>query len=136
RPLVRGLVEGGAGQAAGLHEGDIFLAVGNRQEPSAADVVEEVQASPGRPVPITIERDGAVMTFNITPQAELDAEGQEVGRIGVMLGADLAMVTVQHGPFESLWRGVERTADTVVLSLKMMGRMVVGDVSLKNISGP
>lgn len=136
RPLVRGLVEGGAGQAAGLHEGDIFLAVGNRQEPSAAGVVEEVQASPGRPVPITIERDGAVMTFNITPQAELDAEGQEVGRIGVMLGADLAMVTVQHGPFESLWRGVERTADTVVLSLKMMGRMVVGDVSLKNISGP
>src|SRR5690606_10174256 len=50
--------------------------------------------------------------------------------------ADLDMVTVKYGPIESLWRGVERTADTVVLSFKMMGRMIIGDVSLRNVSGP
>ena len=136
RPLVRELIEGGAGQAAGLRPGDIFLAVGSRNEPTAAGVVAEVQAAPGRELPLAIERDGDVIELYIVPRAERDAEGREVGRIGVMLGGDLAMVTVRHGPLESVWRGVERTADTVVLSLKMMGRMILGDVSLRNVSGP
>jgi len=54
----------------------------------------------------------------------------------VMLGADFPMVMVRYGLFESLARGVSRTVDTVWFSLKMMGRMVVGDVSLRNVSGP
>ncbi|HLV27550.1 MAG TPA: RIP metalloprotease RseP [Burkholderiaceae bacterium] len=136
RPLVRELVEGGVGQAAGLLPGDVFLAVGEQREPSAADVVARVQQSAGVALPITIERNGTPLSMSIVPKAEQDAEGRQVGRIGVMLGADLSMVTVQYGPFESLWRGVERTADTVVLSLKMMGRMILGDVSLRNVSGP
>lgn len=136
RPLVRELVEGGAGQAAGLRPGDVFLSVGELSEPSAAGVVAEVQKSPGRPLPLTIERDGAIVALSIVPREEQDAEGGRVGRIGVMLGADLAMVTVKYGPVESLWRGAERTIDTVVLSFKMIGRMIFGDVSLRNVSGP
>ena len=136
RPLVRELVDGGAGQAAGLRPGDIFLAVGEIQEPTAREVVSEVQKSGGRPVKFSIERDGAVLNMSITPTVDINEEGGEVGRIGVMLGADLAMVTVKHGPVESLWRGVERTADTAILSFKMMGRMIFGEVSLRNISGP
>ena len=136
RPLVRGLIEGGAGQAAGLREGDVFVSVGKLHEPTAADVVAEVEKAPGRPLPLTIEREGATIAISITPQAQQDANGNEVGRIGVMLGADLAMVTVKHGPLESLWRGAERTVDTVVLSFKMIGRMIFGDVSLRNVSGP
>lgn len=136
RPKVREVVEGGAGQAVGLQPGDVFLAVGERRDVSAAEVVEQVQQSPGRPLPLLIERDGVTIALDIVPQAEQGAEGGQVGRIGVMLGADLAMVTVQYGPLESLWRGVERTADTVILSFKMMGRMILGDVSLRNVSGP
>lgn len=136
RPRVRELVEGGAGQAAGLQPGDVFVSVGTVQAPTAADVVAEVKQSAGHALPLAIERDGARIVLNVTPSAEVDENGQTVGRIGVMLGADLPMVTVQHGPLESVWRGIERTADTVVLSLKMMGRMVIGDVSLKNVSGP
>lgn len=136
RPLVRELVAGGAGQAAGLQPGDVFLSIGNVQEPSAAQVVAEVQKAPGQPLPVTVERHGAVVALNITPLLQQDAEGSEVGRIGVMLGADLAMVTVKYGPLESLWRGMERTTDTVVLSFKMMSRMILGDVSLRNVSGP
>lgn len=136
RPLVRELIGGGAGEAAGLRPGDIFLAVGEVEEPTARDVVSEVQKSPGRPVPLRIERDGAELSLSIVPANETDEAGNAVGRIGVMLGADLAMVTVKHGPLESVWRGVERTADTVVLSFKMIGRMIFGEVSLRNVSGP
>lgn len=136
RPQVRELIDGGAGQAAGLRAGDILLAVGTQQSPTAAAVVAEVEASPGSPLPFVIERDGAVITVQVVPQRVSDASGREVGRIGVMLGADIAMVTVRYGVFESLWRGVTRTADTMVLSLKMMGRMILGDISLRNVSGP
>lgn len=136
KPLVRELIAGGAGQAAGLQPGDIFLSIGDIAEPSAAQIVAEVQKSPSIALPVTVLRDGIAVSLNITPQAEQNTEGRQVGRIGVMLGADLAMVTVKYGPLESLWRGVERTIDTVVLSFKMMGRMIFGDVSLRNVSGP
>src|SRR3546814_10541616 len=53
-----------------------------------------------------------------------------------MLGADFPMVMVRYGLLDSLTRGVSRTIDTVWFSLKMMGRMIVGDVSLRNVSGP
>lgn len=136
RPMVRDLVEGGAGQAAGLRPGDVILSIGAAQEPTAAGVVAEVQASAGRPLPLSIERDGVIINTQIVPEVSTDSEGREIGRIGVMLGGDLAMVTVKHGPLDSIWKGMERTADTVVLSLKMMGRMILGDISLRNVSGP
>jgi len=85
---------------------------------------------------LTVLRNDAPVRVQLVPRAETDASGEQVGRIGVMLGADFPMVTVRYGPFESVWRGVARTADTVWFSLKMMGRMVTGDVSVRNISGP
>lgn len=136
RPLVRELIDGGAGQLAGLLPGDIFLSVGEIVAPSAAQVVAEVQKSPGTPLPVVVLRQGSTLSMDITPVSESNTEGRPVGRIGVMLGADLAMVTVKHGPVESLWRGAERTVDTVALSFKMMGRMIFGEVSLRNVSGP
>lgn len=136
RPIVRDLIEGGAGQQAGLQAGDVFLTVGPLEKPTAADVVAMVEKSPGERLPITIERSGTAVVLNITPQAQANADGAVVGRIGVMLGADLNMVTVRYGPVESIWRGVERTVDTVALSFKMIGRMIFGEVSLRNVSGP
>lgn len=46
------------------------------------------------------------------------------------------MVTVSYGPFESLLNGVSKTVDTAWFSLRMMGKMILGEVSIKNISGP
>ncbi len=136
RPLVRDLVAGGAGEAAGLRPGDVILSIGNVSEPTAAQVVDTVKASAGETIPVTLQRDGTILRLNITPRVEEDEQGASVGRIGVMLGADLAMVTVRYGPIESLWKGVERTADTVILSFKMIKRMIFGEVSLRNVSGP
>ena len=54
----------------------------------------------------------------------------------MQLGGDVPMVTVRYGVFESLWRGAVRTWDTAWFSLRMMGRMVMGEVSWRNVSGP
>ena len=63
-------------------------------------------------------------------------QGEVIGRIGVLLGANIEMVNVRYGPVASIEQGLSRTVDTFWLSLKMIGRMFTGEVSVKNISGP
>src|SRR5690606_26465252 len=65
-----------------------------------------------------------------------DASGREVGRIGEMLGADIAMVTVRYGVFESIWRGPSRTGRAGVLALKVMGSMSLGGIWPPHVSRP
>src|SRR5690606_13118612 len=120
----------------GLQPGDVILAAGPLYEPSAAEFVEFVQGRANEPVSLTVLRSETPVTVELVPQEQVDASGQKVGRIGVMLGADFPMVNVRYGPVESVSRGVARTIDTVWFSLKMMGRMITGDVSVRNISGP
>jgi len=136
QPKVGQVIAGEAGEAAGLREGDIILAAGDLARPDAAALVATIRQHPGKQLQLTVLRDGTEVSLRVTPAAETDADGKPVGRIGVMLTGDFPMVTVRYGLFESLRRGVARTADTVWYSLKMMGRMVVGDVSLRNVSGP
>ena len=65
-----------------------------------------------------------------------DDKGQPVGRIGAYVGAAPEMVTVREGPLEGLWSGAVRVWEVSALSLKLLGRMLVGELSLKNLSGP
>lgn len=136
RPQITHITAGGAGDEAGLRDGDIVVALGALKLPAANAVVSEIQKSAGKPLPITVQRDGVPVSLIVVPRSEAAANGAAVGRIGVLLGADFPMVMVRYGLFDSLARGVSRTAETAWFSLKMMGRMVVGDVSLRNVSGP
>lgn len=136
RPQVTQVLNGGAGQQAGLLPGDVITAIGAIQQPSAAQIVDEIKQHPGVVVPISLQRDGVELSVNVLPLAETSADGVSIGRMGVMLGADFPMVLVRYGLFESLSRGITRTAETAWFSLKMMGRMVTGSVSLRNVSGP
>lgn len=136
RPLVNQVTAGGPGAEAGLRNGDVVVALGTLKEPSADAVVTEIQKHADQPLSITVLRDGVPVTLTVTPRAHAGDDGATIGRIGVLLGADFPMVTVRYGLFDSLVRGVSRTVDTAWFSLKMMGRMVTGDVSLRNVSGP
>ncbi|MDS1141506.1 RIP metalloprotease RseP [Pusillimonas sp. SM2304] len=136
KPKVNQVNPGQAGEQAGLQPGDIVVRVGELQNPGAGAMVAEIQKHAGVPLPLTVLRDGAPLDLTVVPEGQADADGATVGRIGVMLGADFPMVTVRYGVFDSLAKGVSRTVDTVWFSLKMMGRMVVGDISLRNVSGP
>jgi len=136
RPMVREVVAGGAGELAGLQPGDVILAAGPLREPSASEFVDFVQGKANEPIGLTVLRSGTPVSVELIPQEQDDASGRRVGRIGVMLAADFPMVDVRYGPLESVSRGLARTFDTVWFSLKMMGRMITGDVSVRNISGP
>lgn len=136
KPVVNQLTPGGAGEEAGLRSGDIIIKLASLDHPSSSTVVSEVQKHAGQPLPITVLRDGTPLTLTVTPRSEAAADGATIGRIGVMLGADFPMVMVRYGLFDSLQRGVARTVETAWFSLKMMGRMIWGNVSLRNVSGP
>ena len=134
--VVRGVIAGGPGEAAGLQQGDRILAAGGIVEPDTPTFVALVQRHGAEPLPLQVQRGQARLNLSVTPELQDDGQGARIGRIAVQLGADVPMVEVRHGPIDSLWMGVTRTADTAWFSLRMMGRMLTGDVSLKNISGP
>lgn len=135
KPVVRGVVDASPGQAAGLREGDLITVANGQAGLDAGELVRLIQSHAGKPMALTVIRDGTPLSLTITPRAEL-VNGQDIGRIGVQLGGEIPMVTVRYGVVESLWRGATRTWDTAWFSLRMMGRMVMGEVSWRNISGP
>ncbi len=73
--------------------------------------------------------------LSVLPQVVQDG-GVAVGKIGAYVGAPPEFVTVRYGPLDGLWRGVTRTWEVSALTLRMMGKMVIGEASLKNLSGP
>lgn len=136
KPVISNVVDGGAAQAAGLRAGDLITGIPGLQHPNIKDVIDYVQRHPGHPIKLTIVRDQQQLNLVVTPQAFTNESGQTIGRMGVRLGSDPEMTTVRYGPIESVWNGVTRTWETAWFSVRMMGRMIMGDVSLKNISGP
>ncbi len=136
RPMLGELIPGGAAEEAGLRAGDLVEAIGGVEQPSVSAMVDIISAHPGQALPVRVRRDGAELSLSVTPRIQPDGEGAPVGRIGVLVQGERPMVEARLGLLDSLRQGVVRTVDMTGFSLRMMGRMVLGDVSLRNISGP
>ncbi len=136
QPSVRQVIAGSAAARAGLMENDILVAIDAEPIQSAKQFVEAIQARPDQTIQLTVLREEQPLTIPVQVEAHLDDKGIKTGRVGIMLGANIEMVTVRYGPIQSIQQGLTRTVDTFWLSLKMLARMVTGDVSVKNISGP
>jgi regulator of sigma E protease len=136
KTLITNVQDDSAGQRAGLLSGDVVLAINGEPVKSTSSLIQTVQASPDRVLNMTVERQGVPISIDVTPSAVDGPSGALVGRIGVGLANQVPMVAVEHGFVQSMWHGVARTAETAWFSLKMLGSMVTGAVSWKNISGP
>ncbi|OMT86321.1 RIP metalloprotease RseP [Burkholderia pseudomallei] len=134
---VTSVLPGGAAQRAGLQAGDKLVALDGARIGGSTRFIDDVKAHAGRALALRIERAGAERTVSIVPQAQRDDEtGKQVGRIGAALALQTPSVDVRYGVLESVELGARRTWDISVYSLKMFGRMVTGEASLKNLSGP
>ncbi len=136
QPRLGELTPGGAAEQAGLRMGDRIEAIGGVEQPDVTTMIDIISAHPGQALPVRVWRDGAEVSLTVTPQAQPDGQGGVIGRIGVLVQAERPVVEVRLGLLDSLRQGVTRTVDMTGFSLRMMGRMVLGDVSLKNVSGP
>ncbi len=138
-PVLSDVKPGGPADLAGLRSGDRVLRIDDRPVVDAADIVALVRAAvvdgKARSMQWQLERAGRAITLPVTPRVVQDG-GQTFGRIDARPGQPPVMVSVQLGPWDGLVRGFERTWDISVLTLKMIGRMLIGEASIKNLSGP
>ena len=139
RPEIGEVMAGGAGEQSGLRKGDLVRAIGDTPIYDGQQLREVIRASVDGGQPRTqaweIQRGGQSLTLEVKP--EVREEGAvKVGRIGAYVGAPPDMVTVRQGPVDGVWRGVVRTWEMSALTVRMMVKMVTGQASLKNLSGP
>jgi len=140
-PWIGQIERGSPAEHAGLRPGDRILQVEGQAVASWAQWVEWVQSSPGQPLRLLIERNGSLLEPIVTPAAVPGEAGVLRGRIGAGVDQEqphwreLATVT-RLGPLEGLWEGTLRTWEVSILTLRVLGRMLVGEASIKNIAGP
>ncbi len=140
-PLIGNLVAGGVAERAGLRTGDEIVAINNQPITVWEEVVSVVRAHPNERLTIEVERGGKPLpALAVTPELFTE-NGNPIGRIGAGPKIDRSaftsmMTEVRYGPLESVGKAVYKTWDTSVFSLQMLGKMIIGEVSLKNLSGP
>jgi regulator of sigma E protease len=137
-PAVVGMVEEeSAASAAGIVEGDRIVEIAGERILSFGDLQEVVAARPGETVNVRLIRNGEERVL----EAELgsrEVDGRQQGFMGI--GIDAAAgdhwYVRKFGPFAAIGESIERTWNSTGFTVKMLARMVTGEVSIKNISGP
>jgi regulator of sigma E protease len=143
QPVIGDVMAGSAADKAGLRAGDVVQQVGRTIIVDGQQLRETIRSSvqPDAHPPAALAqnwkvlRAGQTIELPVAPEARPDGK-TIVGRIGAYVGAPPEFVKVRYGVFEGLWQGTVRTWDVSLLTLKMMGKMVTGQASLKNLSGP
>lgn len=139
-PEVGEVMEGGAAQAAGLMAGDRVETVNGVAVKDGQHLRSLIRAGVGPQGEPQVQqwrvvRQGRAVDIEVRPVPE-QRDGVWLARVGAYIGGLPAMTTVEYGPIEGLWAGAVRTAEVSWLTLKMMGRMLIGEASLSNLSGP
>ena len=139
RPLLGELVVGGAADVSGLKKNDIVVSVAGVAVLDGMQLRDMIRASVlgGKPVMQLwqVQRQGQTLPIEVTSTAVQEG-AIWVGKIGAYVGAPPEMIQTRYGPIDGLWRGVVKTWEISALTLRMMGKMVIGEASLKNLSGP
>jgi len=140
KPVVGFVVENSPADNAGFEVDDSIVSINNIKTIDWIDVVDIVLDKPEKILQIVVVRDGLEKTLQVIPE-KIDRNGKSVGRLGLghKAGASYPKeMRVTHGYnlIESIPRAFSRTWDFSVLTLKMMGKIFTGDISVKNLSGP
>jgi regulator of sigma E protease len=139
-PVIGTVLPDGAAARAGFQPGDRLVAANGRSIANWQAWVQLVREHPAQSLRIEYERQGRRGELTVVPAA-VDEAGQRIGKIGAGPKVDEAafaelMTEVRYGPLDALEQGAAKTWDMSVFTLEMMGRMVLGQVSWKNLSGP
>jgi regulator of sigma E protease len=135
-PALLGEVKvGGPADRAGLRKGDVVTAVDGKPVPDAQALREAIKPLADRQMTWTVDRAGQTLEFKVVPRGERSVDGT-VGRIDAFVGLAPQTVAVTLGPLDGLVQGARQTWDVSALTVTMIGKMVAGQASLKNLSGP
>lgn len=140
KPVIDQVMSGGAADRAGLLVGDEILAIDNEDIYDWPVLVQIIQDNPNQLLNLDVLRDNQIIRIAVTPESANEG-GIQVGKVGIVPFIDYAefeylFVKVSYPMGESFIKALDKTWDTSILTLQMLVKMITGDVSWKNISGP
>lgn len=139
RPLIGQTMADGAAQRAGLMDGDEVQIVNGQKVVDGQQLRQLIRQSGAKGISEAqtwqILRNGQALVISLTPQLVKEG-GVTIGRIGAYVGARPDMLTVRYGVLDGIGLAAVKTWEVSALTLKMMGKMLIGEASIKNISGP
>jgi regulator of sigma E protease len=138
--IIGQLSPAGAAKRDGLQSGDRILSVDGKEISMWMDWVNVIRQHPEKTLRVQLERNGEVKEIMLTPKREKTSEG-EIGLIGAAPQVSEELINkyravVSYGPLKASWTAVSETWRMAFLTLRMLGKMVVGEVSLSNLTGP
>ncbi|MGH8673798.1 MAG: RIP metalloprotease RseP, partial [Burkholderiales bacterium] len=139
-PVLGTVVPGSPAERAGLRVGDRVTQAGGKAITYWEELVQAIRARPGAPLRLRVERNGEQMALEVVPDTA-NAGGVQIGRIGAAphvpeSHTERILVRVNYGVFGALAKACVKTTDIALFSLKMLARMLIGEVSWKHLSGP
>ncbi len=141
---IFGEITSGVAKSAGIQSGDRVISVDDKQVDSWDDLVKYIRAHAGVSIKVVVLRDNERLNFELIPEPQ-EQNGKIIGLIGAYPFVDLAQlnshrnelrVIVRYNPFVAIGKGLIKTWDVSILTLKLLWKLVIGVASLKNISGP
>jgi len=140
-PLIAGVMGESAAASAGLVDGDQIQAADGHALETPQALVAYVQARPGDTVRLRVLRDGETRVIPVTLATAQSESGEPIGRLGAQIGVDpeawdAMRTTRQLGPLAAVPAAIGKTWDVSSLTVRLMARMLTGDVSWRNVSGP
>lgn len=135
--IVASIAEGGAAAAAGILTGDRITRIDGESIYDFFDLQSVISERPGQSVPVELVRDGRDLYFDVTVGVS-EVDGIERGLLGVGISRDFGDLRFdrKYNPLVAVKESIIQTWTTTTFTLRMLGNMLTGDVSFKNISGP
>lgn len=139
--MIREVQADGAAQQAGLMGGDQLVSVDGNSIKNASEWVKYVQQHPQQSISLGIIRAGMDRDIELVPRLTVNADGDSVGRVGVVVYDKI----IQPNPLRAVQsysaggaviKAVARTWEISIMTLRVLGKMIVGEASVKNLSGP
>ena len=140
KPVIAQVIKNGAGDRAGLLPNDEILFVNRVKTVWWKDLVRQIRDNPEQLLVMEIQRGNTKISLNVTPDVAIE-NGEQIGKIGVGPKIDRSrlenlLVEVSYPAGTAMIRAIVKTWETSVFTLQMIWKMVMGEVSWKNVSGP
>ncbi|MCP3689469.1 MAG: RIP metalloprotease RseP, partial [Gammaproteobacteria bacterium] len=139
-PYIDEVVAGGAAEAAGIKAGDRVVVLDGQIIKNVNQWVKSIRANPERELDLIVNRDGQQLPLKIRPRLK-QQDGETFGFIGVMNRIEIPEevrlemeVVEQYGPVSALFQSIDKTWRMSWLTLRVLGKLVVGEASVKNLS--